>query len=141
QGDGVTELRAGACNARLEATDPVAGAAIAARLIVEVAHQADLELLGQKPRRAPVQMDIDAALIFGGGIDEVVSQSSHRRKFISRLFVEIGVAGPAVQRAVPDADIREAGHVVDADRNIAGQVGHDVVDTGMTYLTGNIPVG
>src|SRR5262249_7090562 len=72
-GDGVTELPAGARNARLEATDPIAGPAIAARLIVEVAHQTDLELLCQEPRRTPVQMDVHAALIFGGGIDEVVS--------------------------------------------------------------------
>src|SRR5262245_66150183 len=41
-GDGVTELRAGARNARLEATDPIAGPAIAARLIVKVAHQAEI---------------------------------------------------------------------------------------------------
>src|SRR6516165_3935285 len=88
-GDGVTELPTGARNARLKATDPIAGPAIAARLIVEIAHQADLELLGQEPRRAPVQMDVDAALIFGGGIDEVVGQSSHRRKFIPRLLIEI----------------------------------------------------
>src|SRR3954463_14555754 len=58
-GDGVAELRAGARNARLEAAHPVSGAAVAARLVIEVAHQADLQLLGQVTRRAPVQMDID----------------------------------------------------------------------------------
>src|SRR6516165_11961289 len=50
---------------------------------------------------------------------------------LPRLLVEIGVAGAAVERAVPDADIREADRAVGADRNIAGQVGHDIVDTGI----------
>src|SRR5262249_26802715 len=72
-GNGIADLPAGAGNARLEATHSVSGPAIAARLIVEVAHQADLEPLGQKPRRAPIEMHIDAVLILGGRIEEVVS--------------------------------------------------------------------
>jgi hypothetical protein len=76
-------------------------------------------------------MEIDTVLILGGGIDEIVGQSGHRRKFIPGLLVEIGIAGAAVQRAVADADIREPGSVVGAGRNIAGQVGHDVMDAGI----------
>ena len=87
-------------------------------------------------------MDIDAVLILGGGIDEVVGQSGHRRKFIPGLLIEIGVAGSAIQRAVADADIREAGSIVGAGWNIAGQVGHDVMDAGIPAqreLRGQVP--
>src|SRR5262249_25803370 len=108
----------GAGSARLKAPPSVPGPAIAAHLIIEEAHQADLEPLGQKARRAPIEMQVDAALILGGRIDEVVRQPGHRRKFIPRLLVEIGVAGTGVQRAMSDAHIRKPRPVVGADRNI-----------------------
>jgi hypothetical protein len=54
-------------------------------------------------------MDIDAVLIPRVGIDEVVGRARGRREFQPALLVEIGVADAAVQRGVPDAEVREAG--------------------------------
>src|SRR5262249_57482728 len=99
-------------------------------LMVKVAYQPDLELLGQEARRSPIEVEIDAALIAGVGIDEVVGHSPHRRKFIPALLVEIGVADAAVQRVVPDADVREAGRIVGAEPKVAGHEGHHGVNTG-----------
>ncbi len=44
------------------------------------------------------------------------------------LRIEIGVAAAGVDRAVSDAQIRQAVGIVSADRYIAGDVGHVVVD-------------
>jgi hypothetical protein len=60
-----TELRPDTGHLRLEATDAVAGAAVAADLLVHVAHHPDLKLLGQELRRGPVEMHVDAVLILG----------------------------------------------------------------------------
>src|SRR5262245_2823326 len=49
--DGIAELPPDAWDPRLEAADLVSGAAVAGRLVVEVAYEADLELLGQEPRK------------------------------------------------------------------------------------------
>src|SRR6202008_34174 len=59
----VAELRPDADHARLEAADAIARAAVAADLLVEVTHEADLDLLGQELRRAPVEMHVDAILV------------------------------------------------------------------------------
>ena len=44
------------------------------------------------------------------------------------LRIEIGVAGAAVDRAVTDAKIGQPVRIVGADRNVAGDVGHHIVD-------------
>ncbi len=48
---------------------------------------------------------------------------------MSGLRIEIGVAAAGIDRAVPDANIRQTGGAVVAHRNIAGDVSHVVVDT------------
>jgi hypothetical protein len=55
----VAELWANADDARLEAADPIAGAAVAADLLIDVAHEANLNLLGEEMRRAPVEVHVD----------------------------------------------------------------------------------
>jgi hypothetical protein len=60
---------------RLETADPVASATVATDLIVNVANYPNLELLGQKLRRAPVEMHINATLILGRWIDKIVGEA------------------------------------------------------------------
>jgi hypothetical protein len=47
------------------------------------------------------------------------------------LRIEIGVAAAAVDGAVSDANIRQAVGLISANRNVAGDVGHVVVDAGV----------
>ncbi len=61
----VSDLRTDAGDPRLETADMVAGAAVARQLIVNVADQTNLNLLGHKLRRAPIEVHVDAILILG----------------------------------------------------------------------------
>src|SRR5262249_11388522 len=112
---------------RLKAADAIAGAAVAADLLVHIAHRSDLKLLGQELRRAPIKMHIDAVLISGRLVLEIIGEAQHARKFVPGLRIEVGVATTGVDRAVPDPEIRQAGRVVGPDRHVAGDVGHVVV--------------
>lgn len=48
------------------------------------------------------------------------------------LRIEIGIAAAAaVDRAVPDANVRQAVGLVSANRDAAGDLGHVVVDAGV----------
>ena len=47
-------MRADANHPRLEAADVIAGATVAAELLIQVTDKADLPLLGQELRRTPV---------------------------------------------------------------------------------------
>ena len=47
------------------------------------------------------------------------------------LRIEIGVAAAGVDRAVSDANIRQARGLVSANRDVAGDIGHVVVDAGV----------
>ncbi len=121
------ELRADAEDLGLEASDAVAGAAIATELFVHVADHAEHEFLGHEPRCGPIEVHVDAVLILRGLIFQIVGEAEHCREFMSRLRVEIGVAGTGVDCAVADADIRQAGGVVGADGHVSGDVGHHIV--------------
>src|SRR5215472_5500497 len=99
----VTDLRADANHSRLEAANAIARAAIAADLLIEVTHEADLPLLGQELRGAPVEVHVHPVLVLGGRVFEVVCESEYRRKFVPGLLVEIGVPAPGIERPVPDS--------------------------------------
>ena len=73
-------------------------------------------------------MEVDAVLIIGGLVGQVIGKTPDRGKFVTRLWVEISVTGTGVDRAVTDADIRQAGGVIGTNRYIAGNIGHEVVD-------------
>ena len=47
------------------------------------------------------------------------------------LRIEIGVAAAGVDRPVTDTNIRQARGLVGANRDVAGDVGHVVVDAGV----------
>ena len=59
----ISDLRANANHARLEAPDTVAGTAVARQLIVKVTDGADKNLLRQILRSSPVDVKVDAVLI------------------------------------------------------------------------------
>src|SRR6266508_711236 len=122
------ELRADADHLRLEAADPIAGTAVATDLLVHVAHESDLKLLGQELRRAPIEMHVDAVLVLGRLIGEIVGEAEHAGEFMPGLRIEIGVAAAAIDCPMSDADIREARRIVGSDRDVPGDVGHIVVN-------------
>src|SRR5262249_8604250 len=106
----------------------VARSAVAAKLLVDIADRTDLELFSEELRRRPVHMEVDAVLVLGRGIDEVVGEATGHGKFAPGLRVEIGIGATGVDRAVAYADVGEVAGVVEADRNVAGDVEHVVVD-------------
>ena len=61
----------------MEAADVVAGAAVAADLFIDIADDANLNLLGQELRRAPIEVHVDAVLILRRLIGEIVGEAEH----------------------------------------------------------------
>src|SRR5439155_233579 len=114
---------------RLEAAHAVAGAAIAPDLFVDIADETDLELLGQELRRAPIEMHVDAVLILGRAVLEIVGEAEHAGEFMPGLRIKICVAAAGVDRAVPDTNVGETRRVVCPHRDVASDVRHIVVDT------------
>src|SRR6267142_6721361 len=103
----------------LEATDTVAGTAVAAELLVDIAHEANHDLLRQELRCTPVEVHVDAVLILRRSILEIVGEAEHAGEFVAGLRIEIGVATAGVDRAVSDAYIRQAVGIVSANRDVA----------------------
>src|ERR1700760_1198737 len=73
-------------------------------------------------------MHVDAILILRRRIDEIGGEAEHAGKLMPGLRVEIGVAGAGVESAVTDAQIRQPGGVIGADRYVSRGVDHVVVD-------------
>src|SRR5579872_1354958 len=129
----VADLRADADDLRLEATDAIAGSAVAADLLVDIADEADLPLLGEKLRSTPVEVHVDAILVLRRRVDEIVGEAERAGKFMSGLRIEIGVAAAHIDGAMADAEIGEPHRVVHSDWNVSGDVGHVVVDPGIPF--------
>src|SRR6185503_8119050 len=115
----------------LEAANTVAWTAVATELLVDIAYEANHDLLRQELRCTPVEMHVDAVLILRRSILGIVGEAEHTGEFVAGLRIEIGVAAAGVDRAVSDADIRQARGLVSANRDVAGDVGHVVVDAGV----------
>ncbi len=122
-----SDLRTDADDARLESTQDRALSEVVGDLLVSISHKADKDLLGEKLGRTPVEMEIDAALVLRVRVLEIVGKSGNRRKFVPRLRIEIGVAA-AIDGAVTDAEVGEAGGILGANGNVSRHVGHEVVD-------------
>src|SRR4029077_4839342 len=74
----VTELRANSGNARFERAELRSRAAVPGKLLVVVADGTEMELLGQKVGGTPIEMGIDAVLIFSVWVLQVVREPHHR---------------------------------------------------------------
>src|ERR1700716_4256362 len=101
----ISELRAGREDSRLKRTDPVSGSAISGDLVVGVTHEADKELLGQELRCTPVQVEVDAALILGGRILEIIGKARDGRKLMSCGWVEISIPAAGIDSSMTEAEI------------------------------------
>src|SRR2546421_9282843 len=73
-------------------------------------------------------MHVDAVLILRRLIAEIVGKAKHAGELVPGLRIEIGVAAASVDRAMPDADVRQARRVIRPDRYVAGDIGHVVVN-------------
>ena len=78
---------------------------VGADLIEEIADCANLQGLGHKLRCAPVEMPIDAVLIAGMRIPEIVGKPGHDRKLVPGFLIEICLADTAIDGAMADAEI------------------------------------
>ena len=66
-------------------------------------------------------------------IFEIEGDAEHPRKLVAGLRIEIGVTAACVDRTVSDANIRQARGLVSANRDVAGDIGHEVVDAGVPF--------
>src|SRR5262249_19236523 len=133
----ISNLRADADDAGLEGAEDRRAAAVTGELLVDIADQPNLHLFGQELRRAPIEVHIDAVGISGRMILEIPGESKNRRELVTEFLVEIGVADAAVDRAMADADIRQIAGTVQADWNVAGDIGHVVIDAGVPAIDEN----
>src|SRR4051812_43624743 len=129
--ENIPQLRPGGEDSGLECTNPVASAAVRADLVVGIPDKANKELLRQKLRGTPIQMEINSALILGSLVLEIIRKAGNRRKLMPSCGVEIRVAAAAVDGAVSQAEIGKACRTVIADRNIPGDVGHEIMNPGV----------
>src|SRR5260221_5198485 len=126
--ENIAKLRADAENARAEAAENGRLAEIVGDLLVGVADEADKDLSRQELRNAPVEMEVDAALVLRTGVLEIVGEAANAGKFRACRRVQIGVTGAEIDGAVTDAEIGETAWIIGADRNVARAVDHEVVD-------------
>jgi hypothetical protein len=71
----VTNLRAHSDDTRLEVAQDRRLALVGGELLVEIANRSDMQLLGDELRCAPIEVPIDAALIIGMGVVEIVGHA------------------------------------------------------------------
>ncbi len=122
------DLRTDAEHPALELAEPRSGAVVAGELLEQIARHADLHVLAEELRRAPVDVKIDAVLVVGVRIDEVVRGAHDDREFVPRLGVEIGVAHAAIHCDKAEAEIGESAGIIGAARDVACDIDHGVVD-------------
>src|SRR5262245_7955026 len=71
----VANLRSNTTDTCLKAAEAVAGASVTGNLLIPVTRQAELELLGQELRCSPVNVHVDAVLILGVRVLEIVGEA------------------------------------------------------------------
>src|SRR5689334_16801702 len=123
----ITDLWPDAGDTRFEAADAIAGTAVARQLVVPVADETDGKLFAQELRRTDVQMHVDAVLILGVHVFEIVGEAERCRKFMPGLRIEVCIAAAAVDRVVADAEVGEPRWIVSARRQVSRQVRHEIV--------------
>src|SRR5262249_39623546 len=73
-------------------------------------------------------MHVDAVLVLRRLVGEIVCEAEHAGELVPGLRIEIGVAAAGVDRPVTDADVRQARRIVGPDRDVAGDIGHVIVN-------------
>src|SRR6185436_14001417 len=97
------DLRANAGDTRAEAAERSRRAEIVGDLLEVIAGDTELKLLGEKVGGAPVDVEVDAVLVLGISVLEIVGEAGDRREFVAGLRIEVGVAGAVVDRAMAEA--------------------------------------
>src|SRR5262249_47727896 len=95
-----SELWPNGSNLRLEAAHAVARPTVATYFFINVADNADRELLRQELRGGPVKVPVDTILIIGTRVSEIISKPCHCGKFVTSFLIEVCVANASVDRAV-----------------------------------------
>ena len=54
-------------------------------------------------------MHVDAVLILGRPVLEIVGEAEHASEFVPGLRIKVSIAAAGVERAVPDAEIGKGG--------------------------------
>src|SRR5688500_11705371 len=72
-------------------------------------------------------MRVHAALVESVLVLEIVGEAERAGEFPAGVRSEVSVARARIERLMADAEVGEAGRVVASDRNVAGNVGHDVM--------------
>src|SRR5450631_241473 len=73
-------------------------------------------------------MKINATLILGGWVHEIIGKPRNCRKLMSRCWIEIGISAAGIDGAVPQTEIGQAHRVIIAHRDVSGDVGHEIID-------------
>jgi hypothetical protein len=77
-------------------------------------------------------MEIDTALVLGGLVLEVIGETRDGLKFMPGCWIEIGIAA-AIDGAVAQSEIGQAGRAVVTDWNISSDIGHEIMDAGIPF--------
>src|SRR5207245_2397515 len=107
-GKKIAELRTDAENSRPESAKGWQSAGIVGDLLIGIADQTYEDLLREKFRRAPIEVEIDAALNQRVRVLEVVREAADAGEFISRHRVEVSVTPACVDGTMTEADVGEA---------------------------------
>jgi hypothetical protein len=108
QGESISDLRTDAENARPESAKDRVLAGVVSDLLIGIPGKADEDLLGNKMRGAPVEVEIDSVAVLRVRIFEIVGEAGRSRKFVAGRRIEIGVGAAEADRAVADTGIGRA---------------------------------
>src|SRR6185503_5300460 len=92
----------------------------------EVADWPEIEGLGWRIGRAPVDMAVHAALILRVRVDEIVGEACGNRQLEPRLAQE-GVSEPAIERPMSEPQASDTVGIVGANGHARHDVRHEVV--------------
>ena len=107
-GEHVANLGTYGGHVRFERPHQVAAAAVGSELVVDIASNANLPVRGQELGCRPVEMRIDAVLVVGGRILEIIGEAGNSRKLVTVFLVKIGVSPTGIDSTMADAEIGEA---------------------------------
>src|SRR5262249_62129028 len=74
------------------------------------------------------KLNVDAILIVGARIFQIVSEAEGGRHLVPGLLIEIAVGTADIDRPVTDTKIGQTVWIVGPNRNVTGDVDHPIVD-------------
>ena len=80
---------------------------ISRQLIVEITDRTHEKLLGEEFRCAPVEMPIDAVLVVGGRVGQIICQARDEGELLAFHRIEIGIARATIDCPVTYPNIGE----------------------------------